>query len=178
MYHSNHLNNMQQPQGIEIVPRIMDHHMILDALSHHTQSSLRALQTFFGIAILAGSCTLPLTSLIFAPELFDQGAVIRAKVHEQLNAATGILARIIHDASAASVDTRLRQAVSPFSPSTDCTSMPQGFTSPSARLASRLHAIATNRHEYCGLGAIAGNLFGKATKGPGAEKKQDTTGPT
>ena len=57
------------------------------------------------------------------------------------------LARIIHEASAASADTRLRRAVSPFSPSTYCTSMPQGFTAPSARLASRLHAFATNRHE-------------------------------
>ena len=28
--------------------------------------------------------------------------------------------------------------------------MPQGFTAPSARLASRLHAFATNRHEYAG----------------------------
>ena len=109
---------MQQTQGIETVPHITDHQMILDALSHHTRSSIRALQTFLGIAILAGSCTLPITSLIFAPELFDQGAVIRAKVDEQLTAATGI------------------------------------------------------------LGVIAGNLFGKATKGPGAEKKQDTTGPT
>ena len=32
--------------------------------------------------------------------------------------------------------------------------MPQGFTSPSARLASRLHAFATNRHEYCGLAVL------------------------
>jgi hypothetical protein len=95
MYHSNHLNSMQQTQGIETVPRIMDHHMILDALSHHTRSSITALQTFFGIAILAGSCTLPLTSLIFAPELFDQGAVIRAKVDEQLTAATGTLGAIV-----------------------------------------------------------------------------------
>ena len=27
----------------------------------------------------------------------------------------------------------------------------QDFTPPSARLASRLHAFATNRHESCGL---------------------------
>jgi hypothetical protein len=58
-----------------------------------------------------------------------------------------VLARIIHEASAASLDTRLRRAVSPFSPSTYCTSMPQGFTPPSARFASRLHAFATNLHE-------------------------------
>jgi hypothetical protein len=147
MYLSNHLNSMQQPQGIETVLHITDHKMILDTLPHPMQSPIRSLQTFFGVTILVSSCTLPITSLIFAPELFDQGAVIRAKVDEQLTAATGILARIIHDASAASLDTRLRQAVSPFSPSTDCTSMPQGFTSPSARLASRLHAFATNRHE-------------------------------
>ena len=109
---------MQQTHGIETVPRITDHQMILDALSHHTRSSIRALQTFLGIAILAGSCTLPITtSLIFASELFDQGAVIRAKVDEQLTATTEI------------------------------------------------------------LGAIAGNLFGKATKGPEAEQKPDTTGP-
>jgi hypothetical protein len=118
MYHSNHLNSMQQSHGIETVPRVVAHKMIRDALSHHTRLSIRALQTFFGIAILAGSCTLPLTSLIFAPELFDQGAVIRAKVDEQLTAATGI------------------------------------------------------------LGAIAGNLFGTATKGPEVEQKSNTTGPT
>jgi len=64
--------------------------------------------------------------------------------HEQMKLA---LTRIIHDASATSADTRLRRAVSPFSPSTYYTSMPQGFTSPSARLASRLHAFATNLHE-------------------------------
>ena len=82
---------MQQTHGIETVTHITDHQMILDALSHHARSSIRALQTFLGIAILAGSCTLPITSLIFAPELFDQGAVIRVKVNEQLTAATGIL---------------------------------------------------------------------------------------
>ena len=109
---------MQQPQGIEIVPRITDHKMILDALSHHTRSSIRALRTFFGIAILAGSCTLPITSLIFAPELFDQGAMIRAKVDEQLTAATGI------------------------------------------------------------LGAIAGNLFGKAATGSDIEQKRGKSGTT
>ena len=118
MYHSNHLNSMQQTQGIETVPHIMGDQMILDALSHHSRSSIRALQTFLGIAILAGSCTLPITSLIFAPELFDQGAVIRAKVDEHLTAATGI------------------------------------------------------------LGALAGYLFGKATKGPDAEQKPNTTGTT
>ncbi|TKB91737.1 MAG: hypothetical protein E8D41_09670 [Nitrospira sp.] len=85
---------MQQTHGIEAVPRITGHHMILDALSRHTRSSIRALQTFLGIAILAGSCTLPITSLIFAPKLFDQGAVIRTKVDEQLNAATGVLVAI------------------------------------------------------------------------------------
>lgn len=93
MYHSND-NSMQQTHGIETVPHITDHQTILDALSHHTRSSIRALQTFLGIAILAGSCTLPITSLIFASELFDQGAVIRAKVDEQLTAATEILGAI------------------------------------------------------------------------------------
>ena len=85
---------MQQTHGIETVPRIMDQQTILDALSHHTRSPIRALRTFFGIAILAASCTLPITSLIFAPELFDQGAVVRAKVDEQLTAATEILGAI------------------------------------------------------------------------------------
>jgi hypothetical protein len=85
---------MQQPQDIEMVPRITDHQMILDTLLHPMQSPIRALQTFFGIAILAGSCTLPLTSLIFAAELFEQGAAIRAKVDEQLTAATEILGAI------------------------------------------------------------------------------------
>ena len=94
MYHSNHLNSMQQPLGIEVVPRITDHKMILDTLSHPTRSPITALRTFFGIAMLAGSCTLPITSLIFAPELFNQGAVIRAKVDEQLTAATGTLGAI------------------------------------------------------------------------------------
>ena len=94
MYHSNQINSMQQPHGIETVPDNIDHQTILDALSHHTQSSIRALQTFFGIAILAGSCTLPITSLIFASELFDQGAAIRAKVDEHLTAVTDILGAI------------------------------------------------------------------------------------
>ncbi|TKB59186.1 MAG: hypothetical protein E8D49_09755 [Nitrospira sp.] len=85
---------MQQTHDIETVPRITDPQMILDALSHHTRSSIRALQTFLGIAILAGSCTLPITSLIFASELFDQGAAIRAKVDEHLTAATGVLGAI------------------------------------------------------------------------------------
>lgn len=118
MYHSNHLNSMQQSHGIETVPRITDHKMIRDVLSHHTRSSIRALQTFFGIAILAASCTLPITSLIFSAELFNQGAVIRVKVDEQLTAATGI------------------------------------------------------------LGAIAGYLFGKATKGPDSGPKTETPGTT
>ena len=118
MYHSNHMNSMQQPLGIEIVPRIMDQNMILDTRPHPLQSPVRALRTFFGIAILAGSCTLPITSLIFAPELFDQGAVIRAKIDEQLTAATGI------------------------------------------------------------LGVIAGNLFGKTTKGTEAEQKPGKAGTT
>ena len=48
---------------------------------------------------------------------------------------------MIHDGSAVSADTRLRQAVSPFSSSTYGMSMPQGFTPLSARLASRLHAF-------------------------------------
>ena len=82
---------MQQPQDIETVPRITDHQLILDTLSHSIRSAITAIRTFFGIAILVGSCTLPITSLIFAPELFDQGAVIRAKIDEQLTAATGIL---------------------------------------------------------------------------------------
>jgi hypothetical protein len=85
---------MQQPHGIEMVPGVTDHQTILDALSHHTRSSIRALQTFLGIAILAGSCTLPITSLIFAPELFNQGAVIRAQVDEQLTAAAGTIGNI------------------------------------------------------------------------------------
>ena len=94
MYHSNHLNSMQHPQGIETVPHITDHQRIFDTLAHPLQSPIRALRTFFGIAILASSCTLPITSLIFAPELFNRGAVIRAKVDEQLTAATGILSAI------------------------------------------------------------------------------------
>ncbi len=94
MYHSNHLNSMQQTHGIETVPHITDHLMILDTFPPTKQTSITALRTFLGIAILAGSCTLPLTSLIFAPELFDQGAAIRVKVDEQLTTATGILGAI------------------------------------------------------------------------------------
>jgi hypothetical protein len=94
MYHSNYLNNMQEPQGIETVPRITDHTMILDTLTHPTRSLITALRTFFGVVILAGSCALPITSLIFAEELFDQGAVIRAKVDEQLTAAAGTIGTI------------------------------------------------------------------------------------
>jgi hypothetical protein len=78
------------------------------------------------------------------------GSIAYARMMGHL-ADGAILARMIHEASAASADTRLRRAVSPFSPSTYCTSMPQGFTPPSARLASRLHAFATNLHESCGL---------------------------
>lgn len=91
MYFSNHRHSMQQPQGIESVPRIVDQDMILDALPHPIRSLISALRTFFGIAILAVSCTLPLTSLIFAANLYDQGVAIRIKVDEQLTAATGIL---------------------------------------------------------------------------------------
>jgi hypothetical protein len=95
MYQSNYLNSMEQTQGVEMVPGITDHQMILDTLSHPLQSPIRALQTFFGIALLAGSCSLPITtSLLFAAELFNQGAMIRAKVDEQLTAATGILGTI------------------------------------------------------------------------------------
>ena len=52
------------------VPCIMDQNMILDTFSHPTRLSITALQTFFGIAILAGSCTSPITSVIFSAELF------------------------------------------------------------------------------------------------------------
>ena len=85
---------MQQSHDIETVPRVAAHKMILDTLSYPIRSAITALRTFFGIAILVGSCTLPITSLIFAPELFDQGAVVRAKVDEQLTAATEILGAI------------------------------------------------------------------------------------
>ena len=95
MYYGNYWNSTQQPEGIEIVSRITEHKMILDTLPHPMQSPIRALQTFFGIALLAGSCSLPITtSLLFAAELFNQGAMIRAKVDEQLTAATGILGTI------------------------------------------------------------------------------------
>lgn len=95
MYHSNHINSMQQPQGIEMVPGTTDHRTILDTLSHPMQSPIKTLQTFFGIAILASSCSLPITtSLLFAAELFNQGAMIRTKVDEQLTAATGTFVAI------------------------------------------------------------------------------------
>jgi hypothetical protein len=77
----------------------------------------------------------------------------RGRVSRRLTVTMGtlVLTRIIHEASAASADTRLQRALSPLSPSTYCTSMPQGFMAPSARLALRLHAFATNLHEKCGL---------------------------
>ena len=52
------------------VPRIMNHHMVLDTLLYPPRSSITALRTFFGIAILAASCTLSVTPLVFAAELF------------------------------------------------------------------------------------------------------------
>jgi hypothetical protein len=52
------------------VLRIMDQNMILDTLPRSPRSSVTALRAFFRIAILAGSCTLPITSLVFAAELF------------------------------------------------------------------------------------------------------------
>ena len=52
------------------VPRIMDQNMILDALPHPPRSSITALRTFFGLAILAGSCISPIPSFVFAAELF------------------------------------------------------------------------------------------------------------
>ena len=94
MYHSNHRNSMQQLQGIATIPRITDHKMIRDALPHPIQSPIRALQTFFEATILVSICTLPITSLVFAAALFEQGAVIRAKIDEQLIAATGILSAL------------------------------------------------------------------------------------
>ena len=60
---------------------------------------------------------------------------------------TPSLARIIHERFCYKRGYAAATAVSPLSPSTYCMSMPQGFTPPSARLASRLHAFATNRHE-------------------------------
>ena len=82
-----------------------------------------------------------------------------------------VLPRIIHEASATSADTRLRRAVSPSTPSTYCWGLALFFLvpvpggegqappqmaepvpwPPSVRLASRLHAFATNLHESCGL---------------------------
>lgn len=52
------------------VPHIMNHHMVLDTLPHPARSSITALRTFFGIAILVGSCISPITSLVLAAELF------------------------------------------------------------------------------------------------------------
>jgi hypothetical protein len=70
MYHSNHLNSMQQKHGTETVPQITGHQMILDTLPHPPRSSITALRTFFGLAILAGSCISPIPSSVFAAELF------------------------------------------------------------------------------------------------------------
>ena len=66
--------------------------------------------------------------------------------------------RVIHEASATSVDMRLRRAVLPLSPSTYCWGLAPFFLAPvpwppRASLATRLSDFATNRHESCGLGA-------------------------
>ena len=55
----------------DILPRIMDQNMILDTFPHPTRSAITALRSFFGIAILAGSCTIPFASPLFAAELFS-----------------------------------------------------------------------------------------------------------
>ena len=52
------------------VPRIMNHHMVLDTLPHPPRSSITALRTFFRIAILAGSFTISTPSFSPAAELF------------------------------------------------------------------------------------------------------------
>ena len=70
MYHSSQLNSMQQPQDIETVPHITDHQMILDTLPHPLRSPIRTLRTFFGIAILAGTCIVLTSSLSSAAELY------------------------------------------------------------------------------------------------------------
>jgi hypothetical protein len=64
---------------------------------------------------------------------------LRQLYARQTQHARGCLTCIIHEGSAVSTDTRLRRAVSLFSPSTYYRSMP--------RLASRLYAFTTNRHE-------------------------------
>jgi Ca2+-dependent lipid-binding protein len=48
----------------------MDHQMILDTFSHTKQTSITTFRTILGIAILALGCTLPVSSLVFAAELF------------------------------------------------------------------------------------------------------------
>jgi hypothetical protein len=52
------------------VPRIMNHHMVLDTLLYPPRSSITALQTSFRIAIFTGSCILPIPSFVFSAELF------------------------------------------------------------------------------------------------------------
>jgi hypothetical protein len=48
----------------------MDQNMILDTLPTSSRSSITTLRAFFRIAILAGSCISPDTSLVFSAELF------------------------------------------------------------------------------------------------------------
>ena len=75
------------------VPRIMDQNMVLDTLLYPPRSSITALRTFCCIAILVGSCTSPVTSLVFAAELFpfspptsqQRGADQAAQVRPQLS---------------------------------------------------------------------------------------------
>ena len=75
--------------------------MILDTLPHPTRSSITALRAFFRVAILAGICTSPVTSLVFAAELFpfspptsqqraaDQPAQVRPQLsREDINRIT------------------------------------------------------------------------------------------
>ena len=61
------------------------------------------------------------------------------------------LARIIHERfcynRGLAAATSLRRTDSPLAPSTYCSSTPRGLAAPHARLATRLHDFATNRHE-------------------------------
>ena len=82
----------EQPASLEPHDRA-EHLYDTKTLPHSRRSPITALRTFFGIAILIASCTLPVTSLVFAAELFpfspptsqQHGADQAAQVKPQLS---------------------------------------------------------------------------------------------
>jgi hypothetical protein len=136
------LRNSEALEGIFRSPRV------IIWTNGHTKCGWYLLASSLTTALLDGHFEHPDPVLESAPyEIFLRHFVYKLSFSGSLPGDQRGLARIIHEPSAASADSLLRQTVSPFSASTYCTSMPQRFTPPSACLVSRLHAFATNLHE-------------------------------